>query len=295
MSSYKSYSRDEIKDLIHPDENSAFLIAMIPTLTLSTALLIVIILTFGGALIYVFLFMFGFWAAKRITISYLKGNLIQISELNFPEAHFKLNEKKEQLNVSDKIEMYVTQAGTLNAVMQSYFGTKTILITTELLKQDNKNELEFLITRFVATIAARHHRFDLISTLIMGLKNLSILNLLLLPYFRVSSLSGDRIALHIFQGDIRVALNTQIKLLYGTENFNQVSIIGLLNQANDIEKRLSAWIVTMLSPYPHSVYRIKSIIQFSARRYPDKTFEYFQTHSEEIERQIKVPFCRRSH
>lgn len=288
MNTDEKFSNETIRDLLHPDETGAFLVALIPTLILSIISLLLVVFSLGLVLIYVGIIAFFLWVGKRLAMSFYKGNHVKINDRNFRSIHELLIRRKAEFGVEEEIEIFIAQDGNFNAAIQSLFGTKIILLPSELLKKENMKETDFIVTRFVGAIAAKHYRLTLISVLISIFDNIAILNLLILPYTRVTHLSGDRIALYAIGGDLEVAVNAQKKLMAGTDLGPLVTTEGLIFQCEDIEGRLSAWIIKMLSPFPHMVYRIKSLVQFSARRDPDQVSKYFGAEAQAISRALSV-------
>ncbi len=281
-------SRETLRELLHPDETSAFIIAMVPTTGLAILLALLTISSFGLILFYVGLIVFGLWVAKRLAMSFFKGNYVKVNERNFAHIHDILQARKAQFGVKEKIEIFVSQDGSFNSAIQSLFGVKIILLPSELLKPENSDETDFIVTRFVGALAARHYRMTLISILIGTFQNIAFLNIFILPYCRVTHLSGDRIALYAIGDRLDVAVSAQKKLLAGTEIGPHVTTEGLIYQCDDIKGRLSAWVVKMLSPFPHMVYRVKSLVQFAARRDPVQVSRHFGRESDAMASALKV-------
>ena len=199
------------------------------------------------------------------------NNLVQVSAASFPEANNAINEAKEIFGYNGKVEAYVYEEGSYNASILALLNTKTLLLSSELMKEENeKDEIRFIVGRFVGALAAKHFRFGWLQFLINSVEKLIIFNIFLYPYERATALSGDRMGLHMIGGNTKIAVTSMMKMVVGCDIANRVDVRAYVAQGTKYQGSFFSWLARALSTFPHHCTRVSELIAFAKERYPDQ-------------------------
>jgi len=113
-------------DLTYKNEKKLFLIILIFSLFVWTLILVG---TFGLALIYL---LFGFLIylfVQSAFISYIKGTGVKVSDQQFPEFHAQYKECCQKLNITDSPELYILNSdGILNALATKFLKRHYVVL-----------------------------------------------------------------------------------------------------------------------------------------------------------------------
>lgn len=267
----------ELKQYLHPSEESRFAIALIVCVPAAFIGLILTLVSFGLILIYIGLITFGVWFSLEIVKASLIANSVKVSQNNFPEVYEILLEVKHTLSYKKDIDVYIIQEGTVNALLAKFFQTKFIILNSELVKGmiegGNLVQMKWILARFIGALQVKHFRLTLLRIIIEGLEKVKIFNLFILPYERATQYSGDQIGLVICK-DLHQAILAFDKLMVGNSLAPKVNFSGLVQQGLEIRGDFFALIARLFSSHPHMISRYLNLLAFSRKAFPQLYEEY---------------------
>lgn len=262
-------SDDELKELLHPTEQSRLLLALAGLAPIALLTLAVLVAS-GGYLIAVAGFVLAtIWFAMRLQEARLKGQAVEVQGENFPELGAVLRDVCGQLGYTKPVSMFVVNEGDVNATLIRLFGKRILWVNAGLVEAmgdpDTRAELEFIVGRFVGALKSRHLRFGEFTMIVNSFERLAGLNLLILPYLRATILSGDQIGMMI-AGDATASLRAMSKLFIGKALADRLSLSATVEQA--VRQRYSPfrWLAIAFSSHPHMTDRILNLVAFSQSR-----------------------------
>jgi hypothetical protein len=269
MDGRRRIADDELKDLLHPSEQSRLVLALVGLVPIALFALAVIVLSRGFMLLFVGSVLGTIWLAMRLQEARLKGQAVEVQGENFPELRAVLRDVCQQLDYGKPVSMFVVNEGTVNATLLRLFGKRILWVNAGLVEAmgdpETRAELEFVVGRFVGALKSRHLRFGELTMIISGFERLAGLNLLILPYMRATILSGDQIGMMI-SGDATASLRAMSKLFIGNALADRLSLRATVEQA--VRQRYSPfrWLAIAFSSHPHMTDRILNLVRFSQSR-----------------------------
>ena len=267
-----SEEKPDLAAIRHPSEGSRFLITLCVLVPVAIILAIIVMATFGIALIIVPFVLFISWFSLRLFMAWYVNNTVKVTEESFPHVWHAIQEAKDLFTYPERVEAYVVEDGSYNAAVLPLLRRKYLLINSDLLKpMNNPDETRFIVGRFVGALAARHYRFMWFQVLLNGIQRLAILNVLLFPYERAVQLSGDRLGLYFIGGDTATAVRARIKSVVGSEVASQVNLASFTQQRVEAGQGFFDWLTRALSRFPHATKRVDELIAFGLEAYPEKT------------------------
>ena len=193
-----------VRNLRHPREGSRFMLALVP----SVATLVVVpvciyaaggvkaVAVFVGSLLVVLV---SVWVLIQIHRARLLGGAIRVTPASFPEVQAVVEDVCHRLDYRGRLEVWIVEKVDGQVTLTSYLGTKMILVegglASDLVTDDERAQLTFLIARFVGALKAKHLRLTPLQVAIASIKSLKFLNIFILPYERTIVYSGDQIGL----------------------------------------------------------------------------------------------------
>jgi len=139
----------------------------------------------------------------------------------------------------------------------------------ELLGDEHRAELTYLIARHIGQLKARHQRLFPIVLVVSAVDSLKFLQFFLAPYFRATAKSGDQIAAACC-GDIRATAAMMNRLLVGKELGPRLVVDGVLEQAATVRRRWLPRLAQMFMSVPHATNRYLNLLAFFARVAPEE-------------------------
>lgn len=262
-------TKAELEALRHPSESSRFWISMLIVVPILIYAVLLVIGSFGLALIAVAAIVFINWLAmKTISASWL-GSAVRVSPENFPDIHAAVAEYKELFGYRGKIEVYVYDGDGFNAMVVPLLRRKFILINADVIADaKSENEIRWIVARFVGSLASKHYRFSWLQVVIASIEKLLVFNMLLFPYERAVIKSGDQLGLYAIDGDIDSAVRASHRLMVGGALGDRVSLTGVLHQHEAVSGSFFGWFAKCLSPFPHTTTRIANLLRMAGERYP---------------------------
>ena len=258
---------NSFEKLRHPTENTRFWLALVATTPLTILGLVLVVASDGLALLAIATAVPAIWFSIKLTEASFKANLVRVSELNFPEIKAIIDDARERLDYRPQVDAYVRE-GNANAFLVKFLGTKFLVINADFVDASSRDELVWLVGRFIGSLRAKHDRLTLLSVLISSSEKLLLLNLFLYPYERAVVHSADQMGLHL-SGNLGAALTALNRTVVGKDVHRYVNTEGMLEQYGEVEGSFLAWLVCLLSRHPHTVERHANLVRFARERMPE--------------------------
>jgi hypothetical protein len=268
----------DVRSLLHPAEHSRLLLALSASaIVFGIAAMIAYaasgwadLLKYAGGLAGAGVLI---WLSLQVYRSRLLGGAVRVSETTLPELQTVFDEVRARLDYRKHVDVYVTDKVNGGSLMTTYLGTRLIEIegglVDELLAEEHRAELIYLIGRHIGQLKARHQRLTLIFLIISMVDSVKFLQLFLAPYLRATAKSGDQIAAACC-GDIRATAASMNRLLVGKELGPRLVIKGILDQAATVKRRWLPRLAQLFMSLPHATNRYLNLLAFFARVAPDE-------------------------
>lgn len=259
-----------VRDLRHPRDGSRFLLALMPsaaTFAVVPACLyaaggVKAVAAFLGAVLAVVV---SVWVLIQIHRARLLGGAIRVSSASFPEVQAVVDDVCHRLDYRGRLDVWILEKVDGQVTLTSYLGTKMILVegglASDLMTDDRRTQLTFLIARFVGALKAKHLRLTPLLVVIASIKSLKFLNMFIHPYERSIVYSGDQIGLAC-AGNLAAALGVVNRLLVGKEIAPDVGAEGVLGQAEEARRGALPRLAQLTSSHPHLTNRYLNLLRF---------------------------------
>lgn len=244
----------------HPTEESRATLALVGVIPVVIVALAAIIASAGTIALAALVAM---WLTGRITEARLRGGAVEVGAKNFSEIATMIDELRARLDYPKQVKAFVIQDGEINALLWRVFGRKYLALNSGLVSAMTEQEVEFVVARFIGALKERHLRFREFASVIEGLDNLWVLNVLVMPYMRATVYSGDRVGLAIV-GDLAIAQRALAKLLIGPDLGRRLSLDGVLEQGRELRRSPFRTLAVLFSPHPHMTDRFLELEAFAA-------------------------------
>jgi hypothetical protein len=268
----------DIRALQHPAEDSRLLLALSASAVVFGFAAMAVYAIVGWAVLveyaaYIAAFGVVVWVSLQIYRSRLLGGAIRVTETTLPELQSVFDEVRVRLNYHEPVDVYVMDKVDGGSSMTSYLGTRLIRIegglAADLLGDDHRAELRFMIGRHIGQLKARHQRLLPIMLAISLVDSLKFLQLFLAPYYRATAKSGDQIAAAC-SGDIQATAGMMNRLLVGKELGPRLVVKGVLDQAAIVKRRWLPRLAQLFQSEPHATNRYLNLLAFFARVAPEE-------------------------
>ena len=268
----------DIRALQHPAEDSRLLLALSASAVVFGFAAMAVYAIVGWAVLveyaaYIAAFGVVVWVSLQIYRSRLLGGAVRVTETTLPELQSVFDEVRARLNYHKPVDVYVMDKVDGGSSMTSYLGTRLIRIegglAADLLGDDHRAELRFMIGRHIGQLKARHQRLLPIMLAISLVDSLKFLQLFLAPYYRATTKSGDQIAAAC-SGDIQATAGMMNRLLVGKELGPRLVVKGVLDQAAVVKRRWLPRLAQLFQSEPHATNRYLNLLAFFARVAPQE-------------------------
>jgi hypothetical protein len=286
----------DIRSLLHPAEHSRLMIALSASaIVFGVAAMGVYTLSGWTRLAeyagYLTAFGLLVWLFLQVYRSRLLGGAVRVSEITLPELQAVVDDVRARLDYRKHVDLYVVDKVSGGSVMTSYLGTRLIEIegglVAELLGEEHRAELTYLIARHIGQLKARHQRLTPVFLVVSLVDSLKFLQLFLAPYFRATAKSGDQIAAACC-GDIRATAAMMNRLLVGKELGPRLVVEGVLDQAATVRRRWLPRLAQLFMSLPHATNRYLNLLAFFARVAPEEINAWRATLDEATARKLTV-------
>ena len=286
----------DIRALLHPAEHSRLMVALSASAIVFGVAAMAVYYVSGWQKLAVVvgsvtLLSFLIWLGLQVYRSRLLGGAVRVSETTLPELQMVFDQVRARLDYRKQVDVYVKDKVDGGSLMTSYLGTRLIEIegglVADLLDQDHRAELTYLIGRHIGQLKARHQRLTLIFLAISVVDSVKLLQLFLAPYLRATAKSGDQIGAACC-GDIQATAATMNRLLVGKELGPQLVIKGVLDQAAVVRRRWLPRLAQLFMSLPHATNRYLNLLAFFARVAPKEINEWRATLDADTARRLNA-------
>lgn len=142
--------------LIYPKEKPLFTIMVVVS---AIFWLVLVVETFGLALLYLGLFALIYLFAQSAFISFLKGSAVKLSPQQFPDLHQRLLDCCTKLGIKKVPEAYLMHGnGIFNALATRFLGRDFLVLYSDVVDalEENPGAINFYIGHELGHISRRH-------------------------------------------------------------------------------------------------------------------------------------------
>jgi len=259
-----------VRNLLHPRERSRFWLALVPSAATLVVFPVIIysaggLKAEGGAVAVVLGLVILVWVLIQIHRARLLGGAIRVTSASLPQVQEVVDEVRQRLDYHGRLEVWILEKVDGQVTLTSYLGTKMILVegglASDLVADDKRAQLTFLIARFVGALKAKHLRLTPLQVVIASIKSLKFLNIFILPYERTIVYSGDQLGLAC-AGGLCAGLGVINRLLVGKEIAPELGAEGVLAQADDARRGVLPRLAQLTSSHPHLTNRYLNLLRF---------------------------------
>ena len=145
-------------DLVYKHERKLFMIAAVIS---SLFWVLIVVGTFGIALIYVLLGFVLYLFVQSGFIAHIKGNGVEITEKQYPDLHKSLLECCRKLGMQEIPDMYLLRTDFFNALATKFLGRNFIVLFTDVVDalDDAPGAIDFYIGHELGHIHRKHLRW----------------------------------------------------------------------------------------------------------------------------------------
>ena len=274
-----------IAELRHPTETSRFALAL-TAMALTLAVGLVIMLSGGGpadvlqiiaTIVVLFLALWLFVQLLRIR---LVGDAVLVSRETLPDVQEVVELVRKRLAYTRRVDVFVvdktsrvlsSDAGPV--ALTSFFGVHVLLVegdaVGDLSDRKEHDHLLFTLATFVGALKARYAQWW--SPLFTAFGTTGLTRFVwpfVLPYYRATVYSGDRIA-YACCGDLDVSVQAVFRSLVGNQVAPHVRAEGFTGQALRARRQRVLRLAQLLRPAPHATNRYLELLAFMSRRTPE--------------------------
>lgn len=281
-------ARLDIAGLAHPSEFSRLLFALCSTVAVVGAVMLWIVILAPEAtvpvvvsvVLFLLLLTVAIWLYVLVQRARLLGSAILVTPDTLPRLASIVHAVRTSLDYHRRVDVYVAEKVSGTVSVFKFMGTRIILLEGGLvadLQEDAKRpQLVFLLGSMFGRLKARHRQFTLLTAWLEGQENLAFLRLLLAPYFRATTYSGDQLGAACCN-DIQAAGAMMNRLLVGRELSPDLLASGVLDQAARVRTRWLPRFAQLAMDEPHLTNRFLNLMAFAAWKSPAAAQAYFDT------------------
>jgi Zn-dependent protease with chaperone function/Tfp pilus assembly major pilin PilA len=119
-----------LKELVYPRERSLGAITLVIGVLIW---LLLIVGTFGVALVYILMGFISYLFAQSALIAYIKGHGVELSERQFPDLHAQFVACCEKLEMDTRPQVYILSGnGIFNAFATRFLGTQFVVLYSDI-------------------------------------------------------------------------------------------------------------------------------------------------------------------
>lgn len=191
----------------------------------------------------------GSWFGERGARHLFTANAVRVGPKQYPQLDSLLTEVLETLDWPERPQLYVRNSLEVNAHAVG-FEKPFIVITSEMVKLLDREELRFILAHQVGHIMSGHSTYRTIAViaLTVGLSGLPFLagivlfpfQMALLEWYRKSELSADRAGL-LGSQDVRTVQMAFMKLAGGGPLGDATDLDTFMEQSREYELDEGAW------------------------------------------------------
>jgi hypothetical protein len=260
------------RPLLHPTEPSRLALAIVGALLAVLVLVLVVVgvanvspAAVGGLVVFLALLLAALWFGQQLLRARLLGRSLRVGPETFPELQALFDEVRTVLDYHRRVDVYVIDKADAPISMTSYLGTRIILLegglAAELSDPKRRPHLLFLLGRSIGSLKAKHARLDLLVVMLQAANALRYMSVLLLPWYRATTYSGDQIGMACC-GSADAALEATRRLLVGKELASDLGAGIVLSQALLVQTRILPRLIQLFAAEPHLTNRYANLVCF---------------------------------
>ena len=273
-----------VSDLRHPSEPSRFALALVAmSVPVAVALFVMVSLGQAAALIGIILAIIVtlllIWVAVQVWRIRLLGDAVLVSAQTLPAVQGVLDSVRERLGYTRRIDLFVVDkisrvlsGDSAPITLTSFFGVHVLVAEGDALGDlsdaKERQQLLFTLATYVGALKARYAQWwsPLFTAFQMtGLGRFAAP--FVLPYYRATVYSGDRIA-YACCGDLDVSLQAVYRALVGKDVATHLRAEGFTGQALAARRRPLLRFAQLLRATPHATNRYLNLLAFVQQRTP---------------------------
>jgi hypothetical protein len=283
-----------MSELRHPTEPARFALALVAlavavgvaVFVLISLRQITILLAFFALIIFMVLVI---WVAIQVMRIRLLGDAVLVSSQTLPEVQEVVDTVRDRLGYSRRVDLFVVDkiSNVLSAdaapiTLTTFFGVHVLVAEGEALgdlgSPAERQRLLFTLATYVGALKARYAQWWSPLFTAFSMTGLTVFVFpFVLPYYRATVYSGDRIA-HACCGDLEVSLHAVYRALVGKEVAPHLRADGLVGQALTARRRRLLRFAQLWRATPHATNRYLDLLAFVRQRTPDA----FETHRAQL-------------
>ncbi|MEL6794084.1 MAG: hypothetical protein AAFP78_11545, partial [Pseudomonadota bacterium] len=94
-------------------------------------MLLLIVASVGTVLVFVLIVVLVMWLIMQIILAACLGNLVKVSDLNFPEINEMIEQSKDYFGFEESVDAYIVSTASYNAYLLPLLRKKVILLEAE--------------------------------------------------------------------------------------------------------------------------------------------------------------------
>ncbi|MBN4053562.1 M48 family metalloprotease [Haliea sp. AH-315-K21] len=210
-------------DLIYKNEKPLFRISLLISVIFW---ILLIVGTFGMALIYLLLLFVFYLFVQSAFISHLKGNGVKVTQEQYPDLYNNLTSCCQKLDIQDIPDIYLLRTDFFNALATRFLGKNFIVLFTDVIDalENQPDAVTFYIGHELGHIHRKHLTWGIV------LAPSSILPLLGAAYRRAMEYTCDRYGTYCCNNekDVEAAIATMVA---GDTRWNSLNVEKYIEQS----------------------------------------------------------------
>lgn len=273
-----------VADLRHPTEPSRFALALV-AMAVPIAFALMVMVSVGqaleviGIIVAIVVALLLIWVALQIWRIRLLGDAVLVSAQTLPAVQVLLDSVRERLGYTRRLDLFVVDkisrvlsGDPAPVTLTSFFGVHVLVAegdaVGDLADPKERQQLLFTLATYVGALKSRHAQWwsPLFTAFLMtGLGRFAAP--FVLPYYRATVYSGDRIA-YACCGDLDVSLQAVYRALVGRDVAKHLRAEGFTGQALAVRRRFLLRFAQLLRATPHATNRYLELLAFVQRMTP---------------------------
>lgn len=251
-----SYAADQvtsIHDCVSKEERKQRMSVLLINLLIWCVLVILIVATMGGILILVLVGKVIETLFAEYNVRRLQAYGCTVSDRQFPTVHRAVGEVCERFGLKNQYRVILIPSGELNAFAIKFAKKKVVVILSELLEAviETPDQLRALLGHELCHTVLDHgwrNTFEIYKPM---------------RYRSARELTCDNAGL-VASGDLDATKSLLKKLCVGKRLFKLIDEPALMNEAQDIYRGLTGWLLRQYLSHPPAGARLKNLEQFHA-------------------------------
>ena len=254
-------SRTLLQAIRYPGEQQTLWV----TLTLSTVL-VLFLSAFDLGLAAVFVLICLWIGSFLVRLAHRRQirNTVPVSKTQLPDLAQEFVAAAERLSVAAP-QVFVHQEARINAYSFGWDAPQTVVLTSQLVKDLDADELRFVAGRELGHVALGHTKISTLVGSLLGVPRVPILSAFIQPVFqswsRTAEYSADR-AGAIACGRLDKSISALLKLWLGPDLAQRINLDEILNRATDPNGAAAAISAQAGIHLPFFVHRVRNLLAF---------------------------------